>query len=191
PSLDSQGMGAVLNWKKGPFPMDLSYNEYRLRETGFESQTETTNRILEYRVRNQVGEWMQTELRYRLQDLKQDFRADSPLVDTHRRTHLRSNELELSNTIFLSADRRSSLLSFLRYYEESGSQDLKNYYWQERLLLRHTPNFSTYYLASLLRNKFESSTVDTKPRQPGHGGRAQLEKRSLPDGPFLQRIPPA
>ncbi|MCL5270029.1 MAG: hypothetical protein M1457_05650, partial [bacterium] len=27
--LDSQGMGAVLNWKKGPFPMDLSYNEYR------------------------------------------------------------------------------------------------------------------------------------------------------------------
>jgi hypothetical protein len=96
-----------------------------------------------------------------LVDYEQTFQASNRLIDIDRSTNLRSHDLSLINTIYLNENHGSYLHSTARYFRQSGDQSHETINWQERLQLRHTPNFSTYYLANLLENRFRNSTVRT------------------------------
>jgi hypothetical protein len=159
--IDSERWGAVLNYKRGPLPMDLSVSRSKIREYGADSYSESTYSIVEYAVRNEIGRRVYTELRYRYQDYEQDFSADNRYIDIERTTELKTHDISLLNTIYLNDERTSYLTSTLRYLDQNGTQRLKSTQWQERLNLRHTPKFSTYYLAALLQNKYEEQSVET------------------------------
>ena len=165
--VESERYGVVFNWKKDPFPMDLALTRTKLREFGFDSHSESDNTLLDYVVRHRLGRRMETELRYRLQDYQQSFTAENPLITIERETELQSHDLSLLNTIYLNEDRTSYLSSILRYFTQTGSQELATMQWHERLNLRHTPNFSTYYLASLLENEFSRTSVLTRRLEAG------------------------
>ena len=159
--IDTEGWGGVLNWKQGPFPMDLSVSHNHVREWGADSISETFYDVLEYGIRNSWRDRMNTDLRYRLVDYEQNFQASNRLVDIDRSTNLRSHDLSLINTFYLNPKHTSYLHSTARYFRQSGDQNHETINWQERLQLRHTQNLSTYYLANLLENRFSERTVRT------------------------------
>jgi hypothetical protein len=165
--IETESLGAIVNWKNGPFPMDILFSKSRFREWGADSHSESSNRLFQYSVRNTIGDWSRSELRYRLQQYEQDFRARTPLIEVERKTDLDSHDLSLLNTTYFSEDRANYLNSNIRWYKLTGTQDLENAYWQERLQLQHRPNLRTYYLASYLRNKFASNVIDTYRAEAG------------------------
>jgi hypothetical protein len=165
--IESERYGAVFNIKKGPFPMDFSFSEARSRELGLDSISESKTRTFEYVLRNQLQQRIFSEFRYRHMEYDQDFDANSSSFDIERHTRLKSDDLSFMNTIYLNPDHTSSLASTLRLFRQSGTQEFENMYWQERLGLRHTANFSTYYMASLLNNKLVNNTVRTTRAEAG------------------------
>ena len=159
--IDTERWGAVLNWKKDPFPMNLSVSRTRLQEWGADSRSESTNTLIEYIVRNELKKRIYTELRYRYLDYEQDFRASNPQIDIKRQTELRTHDISLINTIYLTETRTSYLNTFLRLLKQSGTQEHSGFQWQERLHLRHSPSFQTYYLLGYITNRFDSTEVRT------------------------------
>jgi hypothetical protein len=160
--IESERHGAILNWKKGPFPMDLSVTRNRVREWGVDSFSETTYDVLEYSIRNAWKDRMLTELRYRFLDYEQDFEASNRQVDIERSTELKSHDVSLTNTIYFDGDRAGALTSTARYFKQTGSQEFELINWQERLNLRHSATLQTYYLFNLLENRFpETDDVRT------------------------------
>lgn len=166
-TLENERQGFILNWKHGPFPMDFSYSRTEIREKGIDSYSQANYDIFEYTVRNQIGERIRSELRYRYTDYMQQFRAENRLIDLERETELQSHDVNFLNTIYLDDLRRSYLTSSLRYFTQSGTTEFDNYYWRERLNLRHTKNFSTYYLVNWLKNELPESTVETWTAEAG------------------------
>lgn len=158
---ETESHGASLHWKKGPFPMDLAVNQSRFKQWGFESRSDAKMDTLDYSIRNAVGKWMQSELRYNYRDYEETFDANAELFDTHRRTRLKSHDLNFTNSIYFDPSRRSSLTTLMRMYKQSGSQDFDNFSWQERLNLQHTPNLRSYYLFDYMQTKLHDETVDS------------------------------
>ncbi len=165
--VETERYGVVLNLKRGPLPMDLSLTQAKIEEFGADSHSTANIDTLDYVVRNSLGRWMQQEFRYRYQDYRQDFSARTPLLDIERRTHLETHDFSYLNSIYFNESRTSYLSSLVRFAMQSGDQELDNSYWQERLHLQHTPNFETYYLASVLENNFEQSSVRTTRAEAG------------------------
>ncbi|MFH0794315.1 MAG: hypothetical protein V2A74_09825 [bacterium] len=159
--IESENEGLIVNWKKNPFPMDISIGRSRFKERGVESRSDAEMRFFQWVIRNEVGQWMNSELRYRFQDYQQNFQASTAIFDLERQTNYKSHDLSFYNTIYLDENRSRFLNSNLRYFRQTGTQQLENFYWLERLQLQHTPNFRTYYLASFARNIFEQTTIDT------------------------------
>ena len=104
---------------------------------------------------------MNTELNYRYNNYHQIFRTEAFPGILHQDFHLRSNELNLHNTIFLDPSHRNYLESTLRYLHQDGTDSMRDLNWQERLALRHSDNFSTYYLFNYLHDHLTGETVDT------------------------------
>ncbi|GAB4321332.1 MAG: hypothetical protein Kow0059_16010 [Candidatus Sumerlaeia bacterium] len=165
--VETENYGATLNWKKGPFPMDIAVGRHQFREWGFESESESRTDFFQWVVRNQIGERVRSELRYRWQDYEQDFAARGPLIDIRRRTELTSHDVSFNNIVYLDGKKKSSLNSFLRYFQQDGTQEQESFYWLERLQLQHTPRLRTYYQASYLQNSFQDSSVDTWTAEAG------------------------
>jgi hypothetical protein len=165
--IETENLGAIINWKRGPFPMDISFTRSRFREWGADSRSEATSNVFQYSVRNTIGDWMRSELRYRFREYEQDFRAHNKLITIERETDLKSHDISFLNTAYLSGDRASYLHTNARWYRLTGTQDLGNYYLQERLQLQHGPNLRTYYLASYLRNELDPYTIDTYRAEAG------------------------
>jgi hypothetical protein len=158
---ETESHGASLHWKKGPFPMDLSVNQSRFKQWGFESRSDAKMSTLDYAIRNAAGKWMQSELRYNYRDYEETFDANAEFFDTHRRTRLKSHDLNFTNSIYLDPSRRSYLTSIARMYKQFGSQEFDNLSWQERLNLQHTPNLRSYYLFDYMQTKLHDETVDS------------------------------
>ena len=165
--IEHQGYGAVANWKKGPFPMNLGISEKSFRETGFESISTSRIRAIDYSVRNEFRNLMRTELNYHYQDYDQKFRLNGDRFDIRNNTHLRSHDLDLLNTLFLNKERTSYLSSNIRLFKQTGTQKFDSFNWSERLFLRHSPKLSSYYLASLLENKLAQTTVNSYNAEAG------------------------
>lgn len=159
--IETTNQGATFNWKKGPFPMDLSISQSKMREWGFDSKSESTIKNLEYSIRNNLADRMFSEMRYRYQDYEQTFDTHGEFINNKTKTRFKSHDLSFTNTWYLDPSRQSYLLSNVRYFQQSGTQDLKNFYVQERLNLQHTPNFRTYYLTNYLQNELKASTIRT------------------------------
>lgn len=158
--IDTQDYGGALHWKKGPFPMDLSIGQTRNHEWGFDSTSDSSMRSLDYTIRNAVGRWMTSQLHYRFQDYEQSFTTDGPIkLDQH--TQLRSSDLDFNNSIFFDAARRSSLSTSLRLFNQTGSQELSNAYWQERLMLQLTKKLRSYALFSIMNNRLRGQEIST------------------------------
>lgn len=165
--VETENYGMNMNWKRGPFPMDISVGRHEFREWGFDSETESRTDFFQWNIRNNIGERVNSEIRYRYQDYEQDFEIDGPNIDTSRRTELKSHDLSFNNTVYFDQKRRSYLNSYLRYFEQTGTQELENLYWQERLNMQLTERLRTYILGSYLQNKFEESDVETYTAEAG------------------------
>jgi hypothetical protein len=45
--IETENVGAIINWKKGAFPMDVSFTSSRFREWGADSRSDATNKIFQ------------------------------------------------------------------------------------------------------------------------------------------------
>jgi hypothetical protein len=153
--IETNRYGLILNWKKRPLPMDLAVSRSEVEQWGIDSRTESALTTLDYSIRHELSRRMRTELRYRYNDYDEDFRADAQLIDIERTTRNKSHDVSLLNTLYLNRERSSYLTSLVRYFDQTGTQDLGNFYWQEQLNLRHGRNLRSYYLFNLLKNEFE------------------------------------
>lgn len=158
-SLDSEDIGAILRWKKQPFPMELSLRQNRLWQDGFDSRSRTVSRVVEYTIRNELSKRIRSSLRYRYRDYDQHYEGDNGWVDVERDTRLQTHDLNFENMIYLDSSERSYLQSSGRLYRQTGDQDIRTLYWQERLHLQHAPALSSYYLVNFLDNEFDSYSI--------------------------------
>lgn len=159
--IETERYGGSVHLKRGRLPMSLSYSRTRLREFGNDTFSESTNSILEYVVRHEIRDRMRSELRYRYRDFEQMFRARNRATDIERDTNLRSHEVSLANTLFLTPDRVNYLQSNVRWFDQFGSQDFRTINWQEQLRLRPAANLRNYYVLSLLDSRLAESRVKT------------------------------
>jgi hypothetical protein len=158
-SLDSEDLGAVLRWKKQPFPMELSVRQNRLWQDGFDSRSRTVSRSVEYTIRNDLSKRIRSTLRYRYRDYNQDYKGENAWMEIERHTRLRTHDLNFENMVYLDPSEHSYLQSSARLYRQTGDQDIRTLYWQERLRLQHAPALSSYYLFNVLDNKFDAYSV--------------------------------
>lgn len=165
--IETENYGILMNWKRGPFPMDIAAGRHEFRQWGFDSESESRTDFFQWNIRNQIGERVNSELRYRYQDYEEDFELDGPTISSERHTELKSHDLSFNNTIYFDQKRRSFLNSYARYFDQTGTQDLTNYYWQERLQLQLTERLRSYVLGTYLRNEFEDSEVETYTAETG------------------------
>lgn len=160
--IESESAGGGVHWKPGPVPMDLSVRESQFREFGTDSYSESNLSVLEYRARNEISRRIRSELLYRHQDYDQSFEAELPLYDTDRQTTVQSDDISLSNTIDFTENGRNSLYSLLRGYDQTGTQEFSNTYWQERLNLQHRPHLRSYYQFSLLQDQLDRAETESR-----------------------------
>lgn len=167
--VDNETIGGDIGWRKGAFPMSLSIRQNKSWEQGFDSQTQSTAKILDYTVRNAWSNRMRTELRYRYQDYEQNFDLRNPRfnTNTNRKSHFTSNDVSLDNMLFLTSNHESYLQSYLRLFSETGDQEIRNFSWHERLQFQHTPNLRSYYLLNYLRNQARQSVIETYQTEAG------------------------
>ncbi len=159
--IESERIGGIIDLKRGPLPMQLAFTRAMIDEYGQDSRSHIQYDSLEYSVRNEIRNRILTEFRYRYQDYSQQFDARTPLLRIRRELDYQYHDAQLFNTIYLTPDRGSYLSSVVRFFNQTGDIDLENFFAQSRLNLRHTPNFRTYYLASLLRNEFDAAQSRT------------------------------
>lgn len=165
--MESEGYGASAHWKKQPLPMDLAVSHRKVKETGFQSYTESLIRTLEYNIRNDYGRRSHTELRYRYQDYEQRFRLNTRRIDIDNKSEYRSHDFNLLNTLYLNEALTSYLSSNIRFYKQSGTNEFDTFSWQERLFLRHAPRLRSYYMANFMRNELRNATVDSLSAEAG------------------------
>ncbi len=158
-SLDSEDIGAILRWKKQPFPMELSVRQNRLWQDGFDSRSQTVSRVVEYTIRNDLSKRIRSSLRYRYRDYDQHYEGENSWMDIERDTQLQTHDLNFENTIYLDSAEQSYLQSSGRLYRQTGDQDMRSLYWQERLHLQHAPTLSSYYLLNALDNEFDAYSL--------------------------------
>lgn len=151
----------TLRWNRPGLQMDATATHSTLEEFGAVSNSRTVSDTLAYNLHHQVGRGINTDARYTLQRYDRRFRADTANGDIDNESTLESQTAQVNNRIDLMPDRRATLRSTVRLHDQSNNQDLRTYFWQERLQMRHTEDLRSYALASAQRSEYRTRTVDT------------------------------
>lgn len=158
--ITSESQGAIARWNNRVAPMDWSFTRSTIERSGVDSESTTQYETFEYNIRHELRN-SRSRLRYRHQEFEQDFRARTPFLDIDRRTELDSDDIDFLNTLYLTGDKRTTLTSSIRYFQQRGTTEFETFSWSERLRIQLTDRLSTYAQGSYLRNSTDTSTVET------------------------------
>ena len=164
---ERENMGASLSLRSKDWPMTFQYT------TSDTSQDELASLARDFFDRDEE------RLRY---SVSHDFSKLSHMSFDFDRTEVSQRSLGVSqNTdtdrysflhdLKFGGDEEHRLDSFLNFVDQSGSFDFKNWQWEERLRLQHSPNFLTNY--NLRFSDYKRETLRNKEIR----GRAGFEHR--------------
>jgi len=150
-----------ITWKYTSLPMSLSYTERELSKRGGPSNTDIHSEFIEYTLKHYYGQAMRSEARFLHHEYRQRISSNDDEDDPDDTNRYDSDEANFINTTYFSFDKRSNLTSLFRYYDQSADQDLKTYFWRERLRWQHSDTLRSYLQASTTQNEYSQREVDT------------------------------
>jgi len=151
----------TVRWTTPSLRMDATATHSIIEEFGAVSHSRTESDSLAYNLHHELGRRVRTEFRYLAQNYDRRFRADTVTGEVDDRSELDTQTANLDNRVDLTGDGRATLRSTVRVHDQRNNQDLRSYFWQERLQLEHAPNLRSYATASAQRNDYDSRAIDT------------------------------
>jgi hypothetical protein len=162
---DAVGGDLMLNSPHVPSRLSVAHREFD--RTGFSSDSEGTLDTVEAVSRIRPGTDFSTDLHYLFRDFEEDFTSRTDGVSVDRRTLIESHDLSAINVARFGPGSRHRLTSSGRFYDQTGTLDLRQWRAGERLDLRLTDRLDSFL--SYAFDRLETDTQDSTTHR-GRGG---------------------
>lgn len=157
---DETTYGADVMFVNSIAPSRLSVTHREYNQRGFTSDSSSDLNTVEWVTHLLPGSDFTTDFHYLFRDYTEDFRSNNNGISLERRTDLTSHDLNLINVWRLDRARRHRLTTSGRFYDQTGSINVRQWRFSERFDSRITRNLDTF--ASYAYDQIENEAQTTR-----------------------------
>lgn len=163
---EETNVGADVLFVNAVAPSRLSARHQEFGRTGFSQNSDSTLDTVEAGTRIWPGSNFSTDINYLFRDYQEDFRGRNG-VTVDRTTEIRSHDLSLLNTARFGPGGRHRLTTTGRFYDQTGSVDIRQWRGATRLDLELTPRLDSHL--SYAYDQVEAETQTTRQHRVNAG----------------------
>jgi hypothetical protein len=161
---ESTSSGGSLAIRSEDWPMQFQYSTSEMRQDSLAPEARDSLDRDEERFTYSVDHDLSRLSHVRFEFNKNDISHRSSLGTS---TTIKDDRYTLLHDSVFGSEEQHRIDSFFDFLDQSGTSDLEQTRWDERLKLRHTPNFLTHYNFRLTESRRELSKSDQIRGQAG------------------------